>query len=232
VAARASLLPLVAAPDRELARLQVVASVAAYQEEASPLAPGPAARPPFRGLAVAERDIRAAHEKGDRDGLDALAAQLARQAGNTALVRVLTPLLLPTFAAASHGHIGLWLLVRHGSPGDAALLRGAVRQLAADPRASMTSFGGMDLRSDSPRPATFDLEREILARLAEPPRMESRGGIRSTMEAGERTGTIDRLFGTLMRTRLTDDDIDAGFRAIAQVSAHVMIQGSSGTRTA
>jgi hypothetical protein len=58
--------------------------------------------------------------------------------------------------------------------------------------------------------------------------MESGGGIRSIMEAGERTGTIDRLFGAFIRSDLTDNDIDGGFRAIARVSAHVMIQAVEG----
>jgi hypothetical protein len=44
------------------------------------------------------------------------------------------------------------------------------------------------------------------------------------MEAGERSGTIDRLFGELMLCELSDDEVEAGFRAVARVSSYIMLR--------
>lgn len=230
--ARFSLLPLVRPADREMARMQIVASVAAYQEEAKPT-PLPTAHAPFPDLATAEREMAAAHKAADSARLEAMTLQLARQAGNAAVVRILTPVALPSLGAAAHAHIGLWLLLRHGGSGGdaqaAALLRNAVRMVASEPGARLKSFSGMDLRIAKPARGSVDVAGEILTKLATAPDIgkEETHGIRGLMEAAERSGVADRLFGELMRTHLVDDDIDAGFRAIAKVAAHIMLQSDN-----
>jgi hypothetical protein len=224
--ARSALLPLVLPADRELARMQIVASAAIYQEEAH-TAPLPPARPAFAQPALAEREIVAAYRARDREAMDGLVLQMGQQYGAVAVARVLAPLALPALTAASHTHIGLWLLLRHG--GDVTLLRGAVRKLASDPGARLKSFGGMKLEGRGKGPGPTAVEREVLTKLADPPRVPApeRGGIRAIMETGERTGTIDRLFGALMAADLSDAEIDAGFRAIARVSATLALQTRS-----
>jgi hypothetical protein len=143
------------------------------------------------------------------------------------VARALAPLALPALTAASHTHIGLWLLLRHG--GDVALLRGAVRKLAADPGARLKSFSGMDMRGRGKGPGPATVEREVLSKLTDPPHVAApdRGGIRGVMETGERTGTIDKLFASLIAAELSDAEIDAGFRAVARVSATMALQSRS-----
>ena len=153
------------------------------------------------------------------------------------LVHTLTPLLLPTLTAASHSHIGLWLLLRHGAvgdPSDAGLLRAASRMLAADPKGRLASFAGMSAVHD---PASKPLEKTpeqvedwVLERLASPEKAGERalGGIRGLMEAAESAGAADRLFGDFIRRDLSAEQIDAGFRAALRASAHAMLQDDAG----
>jgi len=44
------------------------------------------------------------------------------------------------------------------------------------------------------------------------------------VEAGEKTGNVDRLFGDFIRHDLGHPQIDAAFRAVLRVSAHSMLQ--------
>lgn len=155
---------------------------------------------------------------------------MGQQYGVPSLVHALTPKLLPALTSASHAHIGLWLLLRHGPAGDtrdASLLRSAARKLAADPTGRLSSFAGMDIRGRKPSPKSAgQIEREIFARLADPPKADrpSISGIRGLMEAAESTGNADRYFGDLIRSELSEEQMDAAFRAIMRVSAHAMLQ--------
>ncbi|MEM9597089.1 MAG: hypothetical protein AAGD06_22645, partial [Acidobacteriota bacterium] len=228
ILARTGLLPWVAPPDRELARMQMVASGAVYEAGVVAL-PEPRALAPFPDPEAARRQLADVFRSGDEDGLEATVLAMARQFGSAELVRSLTPALLPSLTSASHAHIGLWLLLRHGAegdPGDASILRAAARRLAADPKGRLGSFGGMDLRGEGPlRKTPAQLEKEVLARLVDPPRGEARRrGIRPLMEAGEGTGNADRFFGDLVRRELTGGQMAAVFRACLRASAHSMLQ--------
>ena len=226
--ARSGLLPLVQPDDRELARMQMVASAAAYEGGVEML-PAPTRVAAFGSLDEAGRQLAKVFTAADEDGLEAVVMQIAEEFGTSSLVNVLTPAVLPTLTSASHAHIGLWLLLRHGDvgdPRDASLLRAAARRLAADPKGRLASFEGMHVVGNRPLNKTpAQIERELLQRLADPPKGKSKGsGIRNLLEAAEATGNIDRYFGEIIKYQWNDAQIDAAFRAILRVSAHSMLQ--------
>jgi len=228
VMSRYGLIRLVSQSERELARMQMVTSAAVYGARVNPLA-SPASIKPFPNLSAAAKEFSRTFRQGDPNGLEALVLQIAAQFGTASLVHLLTPLALPTLTGASHSHIGLWLLLRHGESAgieDASLLRAAARALAADPTGQMKSFSGMSIVGGQPLQKTpSEIEQEILEKLANPPKGTLGGqSIRALVEAGERTGNADALFGELIHHDLTGEQIDAAFRAILRVCAHSMLQ--------
>ena len=229
--ARYGLLPFVHPTRRRLARLQMTASAAAYEAGTTPLADAESVRP-FADASAAGGSLRTAFEKEDTSGFEAIALQIAKQFGTPAMVHLLTPLAVPSLAAIGHSHIALWLLLRHGAAGetnDATLMRAALRYVAAEPAARMQSFDGMQLSGAKPLGwSAAEIEEDVFAKLADPPHSSFRDtGLRSVVEAGERTGNADELFGIYMRHRMTDEEIDATFRAIMRVAAQSMLQHST-----
>lgn len=226
--ARAGLLPLVEPRQRSLARLQLVASAAQFETGTTPAAP-PAKITPFPDPQSAKSEFLGAFKKGDAGGLEAIVLQYASQFGTASLVHLLTPLALPTMTGASHSHIGLWLLLRHARTSDiadATLLRAAARSLAGGAGNQLKSFSGMQIDGTQPlaQPAA-EVEREILAKLANPPKGKSGGtGMHGLISAGEATGNPDALFGDFIRRDLTEAQIDAAFRAVLRACAHSMLQ--------
>jgi hypothetical protein len=226
--ARYGLLRLVSPPDREFARLQMIASAAAYGSNVTPF-PLPPHVKPFPDLNAAHAELARTFTQADGAGMEALVLQVAEQFGTASLVSLLTPLALPTLTGASHSHIGLWLLLRHGEAAgisDAALLRNAARAIANRPNDRMKSFSGMAIAGGEPlRTPPADLEAEISAKLASPPKGPlASPSIRSLIEAGEATGNADRLFGDLIKHELDRAQIDAAFRAVLRVCAQSMLQ--------
>jgi hypothetical protein len=226
--ARYGLLSLIEPSERPLARLQMVASASVYESGVETVGP-PKRIEPFSNLSEASREFTRTFTTGDPDGMEALVLQIAAQFGSASLIHLLTPLALPTLTGASHSHIGLWLLLRHGrvgEAGDAALLRAAARRIAADPKGQLTSFSGMAITGSKPldQPAA-EIEREIFAKLSDPPRGKpGTASLRPLIEAGEATGNADRLFGDFVKHDLTDEQMDAAFRAVLRVCAHSMLQ--------
>ncbi len=228
VMARYGLMRLVDPSDRELARLQMVASASVYDHHVDPM-PAPTRVYSFPDPARAGEELASTFTSRDADGTEALVLSVASQFGIKSLVNLLTPFALPTLTGASHSHIGLWLLLRHSEAAggeDASLLRAAVRALAADPTAQMTSFQGMSIegtqRLETP---PEQLCKEILDKLANPAKGTLRGeSIRELVEAGEKTGNVDALFGDFIRHDLRLPQIDAAFGAVLRVSAHSMLQ--------
>ena len=226
--ARYGLMRLVDPSDRELARLQMVASAAVYGHQVD-LMPEPTRVYSFPDANTAAGELAMAFTSGDADGMEALVLSVALQFGTKSLVNLLTPLTLPTLTGASHSHIGLWLLLRHAEPAgveDASLLRAAARALAADPGGQMKSFQGMSIEgSQSLKTPPEQVYREILDKLADPAKGTLGGqSIRELVEAGEKTGNVDSLFGDFIGHDLSQPQIDAAFRAVLQVSAHSMLQ--------
>lgn len=228
VMARYGLLRLVSPPERELARLQMVASAAAYGSNVTPIPP-PARVTPFPDLNAASAELARTFTRADAGGMEALVLQVAEQFGTSSLVSLLTPLALPTLTGASHSHIGLWLLLRHGEAAgvaDAALLRNAARAIASRPNDRMKSFSGLAIAGGEPLSTPpGEIEREISEKLANPPRGRlGNQSIRSVIEAGEATGNADSLFGALLKHDLDRAQIDAAFRAVLRVCARSMLQ--------
>lgn len=226
--ARSGLLPLVEPNERRLARLQIVASAAAYESGVKVVERPPPIRP-FASQSDAREEFTRVFHSGDADGLDAIVLQIASQFGTASLVHLLTPLALPTLTGASHSHIGLWLLLRHGLAGDvadAALLRAAVRRIAAEPNLQLSSFSGMAISGSKPlRRTSAEIEQQILEKLADPPKGQpGTASLRPLLQAGERTGNPDALFGEFIRHDLTHEQMDAAFRAVLRVCAHSMLQ--------
>jgi hypothetical protein len=228
VMARYGLMRLVDPSDRELARLQMVASAAVYGYQVD-LMPDPVRVYSFPDANTAAGELAGAFAGGDADGMEALVLSVALQFGTKSLVNLLTPLALPTLTGASHSHIGLWLLLRHAEPAgveNASLLRAAARALAADPTAQMKSFQGMSIEGTQRlKTPPEQVCKEILDKLADPAKGTLGGqSIRELVEAGEKTGNVDTLFGDFIRHDLNQLQIDAAFRAVLRVSAHSMLQ--------
>lgn len=228
VMARYGLMRLVDPSDRGLARLQMVASAAVYGYQAD-LMPDPARVYSFPDANTAAAELASTFTSGDADGVEALILSVALQFGTKSLVNLLTPLSLPALTGASHSHIGLWLLLRHAEPAgveDASLLRAAARALAADPTGQMKSFQGMSIEgSQRLKTPPEQVTKDILDKLADPAKGTLGGqSIRELVEAGEKTGNVDTLFGDFIRHDLSQLQIDAAFRAVLRVSAHSMLQ--------
>jgi len=228
VMARYGLMRLVDPSDHELARLQMVASAVVYGHQVE-LMPAPSRVYSFPDANTVARELASVFTSGDADGMEAVVLSVALQFGTKSLVNLLTRLALPTLTGASHSHIGLWLLLRHAEPAGieiASLLRAAARALAADPTGQMKSFEGMAIegtqRLETPPEQVC---KEILDKLADPAKGTLGGqSIRELVEAGEKTGNVDTLFGDFIRHDLSQPQIDAAFRAVLRVSAHSMLQ--------
>ena len=228
VMARYGLMRLVDPQDRELARLQMVASAAVYGYQVD-LMPAPARVYSFPDASTAAGELAGTFTSGDADGMEALVLSVALQFGTKSLVNLLTPLALPTLTGASHSHIGLWLLLRHAEPTgveNASLLRAAARALAADPTGQMKSFQSMSIEGTQRlKTPPEQVCQEILDKLANPAKGILGGqSIRELVEAGEKTGNADTLFGNFIRHDLSHPQIDAAFRAVLHASAHCMLQ--------
>lgn len=226
--ARYGLLPYVEPRERGLARLQTVTSAAAYEAGVKTVG-APAPIQPFPDLSAAKQEFTRTFRAGDADGLDAIVLQIASQFGTASLAHLLTPLALPTLTGASHSHIGLWLLLRHGQPSetsDAALLRAAVRRIAAEPNLQLGSFSGLAISGTKPLMQNpLEIEREILLKLANPTKgARTSASLRPLLQAGERTGNPDALFGEFIRHDLTPEQIGAAFRGVLRVCAYSMLQ--------
>src|SRR5882757_5236550 len=226
--ARYGLMRLVDPSDRELARLQMVASAAVYGHQVDSM-PATARVYSFPDANTAARELASTFTNGDAEGMEALVLSVALHFGTKSLVNLLTPLALPTLTGASHSHIGLWLLLRHAEPTgveNASLLWAAARALAADPTGQMKSFQGMSIEGTQRlKTPPEQVCKETLDKLANPAKGTLGGqSIRELVEAGEKTGNVDTLFGDFIHHDLSQPQIDAAFRAVLRVSAHSILQ--------
>jgi len=230
VMARHGLLPLVQPAKRELARMHMLASATAFAAGVKPLTDAAAAGP-FPDPATAAKELEAVLARADGAGVESILLQAAAQFGLTPLVALLAPAALGTLTAASHVHIGLWQLLRHGLPGaieQAGLLRAAARMIGEEPKARLTSFSGLHFEPGKPlgmSPA--ELEKRVTERLTNLPKWTDaapRGGIRFLMEACERSGIAETIAGDFIYHQLTDAQIQAAFRGLLRVSTASMLQ--------
>lgn len=229
--ARYGLLPLVQGNDRTLARMQMVASAAQFESQTT-AGKTPAQLSPFANPADAKAEFAKLFKKGDADGLEAITLQFAAQYGKASLVHLLTPLALPTLTGAAHSHIGLWLMLRHSETadlGDASLLRAAARALAGGAGSQLKSFKAMAIDGGVPlNQSPAEVENMVMQKLAVAPRgKQAYGSMAHLISSGEATGSPDALFADFVFHDLTDEQIDAAFRAILRTCAHNMLQHST-----
>src|SRR6266852_2858400 len=108
IMARYNLLPFVSTADRDLARIQLVATASHYQ------AGGEGVSPPERIRIARSLDaaanLRRAVQEGDVERADALCLSLADTGGLQELLDSITDLTLRTLTGAAHTHIGLMLM--------------------------------------------------------------------------------------------------------------------------
>lgn len=130
--ARAQLLDLVPAPERERARVSLAALGASYARAGDELAEPPLLDAPVTTLG--ER-LEHAATAGELDEVDRCAASLAARATADELRRALAPWVVASLAAAAHASIALNLLGRSGAASavSPAVLRGLLRELARHP---------------------------------------------------------------------------------------------------
>lgn len=226
--ARYGLLPFVGPADRDLARIQMVASAAVYDACVEGAGP-PARRAPFTDAEAAHAALASAFREGKAGELEAAMLTAAEQFGPGLIVHWLTPLALPTLTSATHAHIGLWLVARHAPAFDGAsvaLLRAAARALGADPRAQLGSVSGAPPAGNKPvgdPPA--ELEARAFRGLLDVPKARAEGnGLRELLLAGERGGHAASRFGDLLQGAMSDDQIEAAFRGLLRASARSMLQ--------
>ena len=226
--ARRGLLSIVDAGDREVARMQMVASAAAYEDgtrRADPLQPAA----PFSDLDAARAAFAAGFAAADGAGAERVALRIAQQFGGMALVDVVAPYALVSLTVAAHSHIGLWLFAQHGCRSglgiEGAFLTPAIRMVAEEPDYRMRAFSELKMRDADLKLSPARIERLFLEKLAFPPRVEaSRGGIRPAINAVEEAGVPEELFGELMSQRWSPDQTAAAFRAILRAAAFSMLR--------
>ena len=184
IMARYNLLPLVSTSDRDLARIQIVATASHYQA-------GEEVRPPERILIArcsdAAAQLRRAVQEGDVEHADALCLSLAGAGGLQELLDSITDLTLRTLTGAAHTHIGLMLMTRMSSEAGSAALglaRAGVRALAQEP--------GLNLKGITTHRTLKDPETELASILRSVPVVFTAGPRDDGNDASHRTSRLAR----------------------------------------
>ncbi len=219
IMARYNLLPLVSPADRELARIQIVATASHYQ------AAGVGVSPPERIRIARSSDaaasLRRAVQEGDVERADALCLSLADAGGLQELLDSITNLTLRTLTGAAHTHIGLMLMTRmSGAAGPAALglARAGVRSLAQAP--------GLNLKGVTTHRTLKDPETELASILRavpvvsplEPP------GMVAMMHATEQAGLPDGLLGDALLSNADEVRSESALRTACRIAALSMLE--------
>ena len=182
IMARYNLLPLVSPADRDLARIQIVATASHYQAGGEGVSPPERIRIARSSEAVG--NLRRAVQEGDVERADALCLSLADAGGLQELLDSITDLTLRTLTGAAHTHIGLMLMTRMSSDvGSAALglARAGVRSLAQAP--------ALNLKGVTTHRTLKDPETELASILRAVPVVSTRGpGMVAMMQAAEQAG--------------------------------------------
>ena len=218
IMARYNLLPLVSPPDRDLARIQMVATASHYQ------AGGEGVSPPERVRIGRSPDaavhLRRAVQVGDVERADALCLSLADAGGLQELLDSITDLTLRTLTGAAHTHIGLMLMTRMSSDaGHAALglARAGVRSLAQAP--------GLNLKRVTTHRTLKDPETELASILRAVPVVSPRGpGMVAMMQATEEAGLPDGLLGDALLSNADEVRCESALRTACRIAALSMLE--------
>jgi hypothetical protein len=218
IMARYNLLPLVSTADRELARIQMVATTSHYQ------AGGEGVSPPERIRIARSSDaathLRRAVQEGDVERADALCLSLADAGGLQELLDSITDLTLRTLTGAAHTHIGLMLMTRMSRDvGRVALglARAGVRSLAQAP--------GLNLKCVNTHRTLKDPETELASILRAVPVVSPQGsGMVAMMQATEQAGLPDRLLGDALLSNADEVRCEGALRTACRIAALSMLE--------
>ncbi len=219
VMARQSLLPLVSPADRDLARVQMLATVAHYESRGETASPPARTLPPMRpGEAAAE--LRRALQQGDVELADALCLRLADDCGLHAALDSIADLCLRTVTGAGHTHIGLMLTARMWSevgPSALGLARTGLRMLAQAPN--------LNLRPVTRHSTLDNPEKELEARLSKVPALGGNlsRGLSGIMQAVENAGLVDEIIGDALLSSEDSERCEGALRAVCRIAAYSML---------
>jgi hypothetical protein len=146
LAARAALLPHVAAPARERARLQILAVAAQYEAFGPAVARDGEPGRPGADDEEATGKLLGAVRAGDPDGAGTAAALLARHVGDRELVTGVGDDIVPLTSAAAHAPIFLYHVLQRDPRGpiSSRLLPPLARELARNPGWRIRWIDGRD----------------------------------------------------------------------------------------
>jgi len=218
IMARYNLLPWVSPAERDLARIQMVATASHYQ------AGGEGVSPPERVLldrsSSAAVHLRRAVQAGDVERADALCLSIADAGGLQELLDSITDLTLRTLTGAAHTHIGLMLMTKmSGDAGHAALglARAGVRSLAQAP--------GLNLKRVTTHRAMKNPETELASILRAIPVVSPQGpGMVEMMKATEEAGLPDGLLGDALLSNADEIQCETALKTACRIAALSMIE--------
>jgi hypothetical protein len=218
IMARYHLLPLVSAVDRDLARIQIVATASHYHASGEGVSPPEKMR--IARSSDAAANLRRAVQAGDVERADALCLSLADAGGLQELLDSISDLTLRTLTGAAHTHIGLVLLTRMSSdvaPAVLGLARAGVRSLAQAP--------GLNLKRVTTHRTLKDPETELASILRAVPVVSPVGpGMVAMMQATEQAGLPDRMLGDALLSNADEVRCESALRTACRIAALSMLE--------
>ncbi len=220
VMARHSLLPLVSPGDRDLARIQIVATAAHYEAE-SETAPVPGRKLAPMSAAAAMAELRRALQEGDVELADVLCVRLAKDCGLGSMLDSIADVSLRTLTGAAHTHIGLMLMARiwnEVGPAALNLARAGLRMIAQAPQ--------LNLRPVTRHITLQDLEKELEARLRKVPALPGGSlsrGVHGIIQAAEEAGLADGVIGDALLSSEDREGCENALRTVCRISAYSML---------
>ncbi len=211
--ARVGLLPYLTGSVHEQALARITGLAADYTATDTPVAKPEAAL--FVDLSAAASALDAALRAGDADRVDVIACWLAPRLDHATARHLLAPSIVDSLAAAGHASIALHLLPRVADGAlPVALLRGALRSIAANPDWRIDWFRSADA-SDAP-PASLADALAALPHLGRP----GSSFIRPLMAQVQDSGVATRLLAPALRPGF--DAAEAG-RTLLRAAAWSML---------
>lgn len=212
--ARVGLLPYLHDGAREAALALITRLAAVYGATGTPVATP--ATVEFTDPTAAAAELAAALRAAASERVDAIACWLAPRVDHDLARRLLAPVIVDSLAAAGHAAIGLHLLPRvAGGALSLALLRGALRSIAAHPGWRIDWFHAVDTTAATPPVA-------LAQALAAVPLLGVPGSnfIHPLMSQVQRSGVAARLLGPALGPDL---DPIAASRTLLRAAAWSMI---------
>lgn len=211
--ARVGLLPYLQEDTREAAVAMITRLAEVYGATGTPVATPAAVE--FADPAAAAAELALALRAGAAERVDAIACWLAPRVDHDLARRLLAPLIVDSLAAAGHAAIGLHLLPRvAGGALSIALLRGALRSIAADPGWRIDWFHAVERTTTPPV--------RLAEALAAVPLLGVPGSnfIYPLMSQVQRSGVAARVLGPALAPDL---DPSAAGRTLLRAAAWSMI---------